>query len=56
MDAAGIDVQILSQAAPDVATTEFVEPSVATSLATQANDAAAAAIAAYPEAPRSRSI
>ncbi len=49
MDAAGIDVQILSQAAPDVATTEFVEPSVATGLATQANDAAAAAIAAYPD-------
>jgi predicted TIM-barrel fold metal-dependent hydrolase len=49
MDAAGIDVQILSHTPPDVATTEFVEPSVAINLAIQANDAAAAAVATYPD-------
>jgi predicted TIM-barrel fold metal-dependent hydrolase len=46
MDAAGIDVQILSHAVPGV---ETVEPSRAVSLATQANDAVAAAIASYPD-------
>jgi predicted TIM-barrel fold metal-dependent hydrolase len=46
MDAAGIDVQILSHAVPGV---ETVEPSLAVSLATQANDAVAAAIASYPD-------
>jgi len=46
MDAAGIDVQILSHAVPGV---ETVEPSLALNLATQANDAVAAAIASYPD-------
>ncbi len=46
MDAAGIDVQILSHAVPGV---ETVEPSLAVNLATQANDTVAAAVANYPD-------
>ncbi len=46
MDAAGIDVQILSHAVPGV---ETVEPSLAVNLATQANDTVAEAVANYPD-------
>ena len=45
MDAAGIDVQILS----NVPGAEPVEPSLAVELTTQANDAAAAAVAKHPD-------
>ena len=46
MDAAGIDVQILSHTAPGP---ETLEPSLAVDLAKQANDAVAAAVSKYPE-------
>jgi predicted TIM-barrel fold metal-dependent hydrolase len=46
MDAAGIDVQILSHAVPGV---ETVEPSLAVNLARQANDTVAEAVANYPD-------
>ncbi|MCV7349907.1 amidohydrolase [Mycobacterium parmense] len=46
MDAAGIDVQILSHSVPGP---ETLEPSVAVELAGSANDAVAAAVANYPE-------
>jgi len=46
MDAAGIDMQILSHTVPGP---ETVEPSLAVELASQANDAVAAAVAAYPD-------
>jgi predicted TIM-barrel fold metal-dependent hydrolase len=46
MDAAGIDVQILSHPVPGP---EELEPSVAIDLTRQANDAAHGAIAKYPE-------
>ena len=45
MDAAGIDVQILS----NVPGVEAVEPSLAVELGRQANDAVAAAVAAHPD-------
>ena len=45
MDAAGIDVQILS----NVPGAEAVEPSLAVDLARQANDAVAAAVARHPD-------
>lgn len=45
MDAAGIDVQILSHTVPGP---ETVEPSLAVSLAKQANDTVAAAVAKHP--------
>lgn len=45
MDAAGIDMQILSHTVPGP---ETLEPSLAIGLAKQANDAVAAAIAKYP--------
>lgn len=46
MDAAGIDVQILSHSVPGP---ETLEPSAAVELARQANDAAAAAVALHPD-------
>jgi len=46
MDAAGIDVQILSHTVPGP---EELEPSLAVELARQANDAVRAAITRYPE-------
>ncbi len=46
MDAAGIDVQILSHTVPGP---ETLEPSVAVELARQANDAVAAAVAKHPD-------
>jgi uncharacterized protein len=46
MDAAGIDVQILSHSVPGP---ETLEPTAAVGLARQANDAVAAAVARYPE-------
>lgn len=46
MDAAGIDVQILSHSVPGP---ETLEPSTAVGLARQANDAVAAAVAEYPD-------
>lgn len=46
MDAAGIDVQILSHSVPGP---ETLEPSVAVELARQANDAVAAAVGEYPD-------
>jgi hypothetical protein len=46
MDAAGIDVQILSHTAPGP---EELEPKLAIELASQANDAANAAVAHYPD-------
>jgi uncharacterized protein len=46
MDAAGIDVQILSHTAPGA---EALEPPLAVELAAQANDAVAAAVAKYPD-------
>jgi hypothetical protein len=45
MDAAGIDVQVLSHTAPGP---EALEPSLAVDLARQANDAVAAAVSQYP--------
>jgi predicted TIM-barrel fold metal-dependent hydrolase len=44
MDAAGIDVQILSHTVPAA---ETIEPSLAVDLAKQANDAVAAAVSKY---------
>jgi predicted TIM-barrel fold metal-dependent hydrolase len=46
MDAAGIDVAVLSYATPSV---ERLEPSLAKDLARQANDTLAAAISKYPD-------
>jgi len=46
MDAAGIDVQILSHATPSA---EGLEPSLARELTRQANDAVAAAVSKYPD-------
>ncbi|HEY6788061.1 MAG TPA: amidohydrolase family protein, partial [Trebonia sp.] len=46
MDAAGIDVQILSHTCPGP---EALEPSLAVDLARQANDAVVAAVSNYPE-------
>ena len=46
MDAAGIDVQILSHSVPGA---EILEPSAAIELARQANDAVAAAVAKHPD-------
>ncbi|MDI3315287.1 MAG: amidohydrolase family protein [Mycobacterium sp.] len=46
MDAAGIDVQILSHSVPGP---ETVEPALAVTLARQANDVVAAAIARHPD-------
>ena len=46
MDAAGIDVAVLSYATPSV---ERLEPSLANDLARQANDTLAAAISKYPD-------
>lgn len=46
MDAAGIDVQILSHSVPGP---ETLEPPAATELARQANDAVSAAVAEYPD-------
>ena len=46
MDDAGIDVQILSHTVPG---TENLEPSLASGLSRQANDAVAAAISNYPD-------
>ena len=46
MDAAGIDVQILSHSVPGP---EILEPSAAIELARQANDAVAAAVAKHPD-------
>jgi uncharacterized protein len=46
MDAAGIDVQILSHTLPGP---ETLEPPLALELATQANDAVAAAVAKHPD-------
>jgi predicted TIM-barrel fold metal-dependent hydrolase len=46
MDAAGIDVQILSHATPSV---EGLEPSLARELTSQANDAVASAVSKYPD-------
>src|SRR6476659_9623427 len=46
MDAAGIDVQVISQTTPGP---ESLEPSLAVRLAVEANDVAAAAVAAHPD-------
>jgi predicted TIM-barrel fold metal-dependent hydrolase len=46
MDAAGIDVQILSHTVPGP---EELEPKLAIDLASQANDAASAAVSKYPD-------
>jgi hypothetical protein len=46
MDAAGIDVQVLSHATPSA---EGLEPSLARELTSQANDAVATAISKYPD-------
>jgi uncharacterized protein len=46
MDAAGIDVQILSHTSPGP---ETLEPSLAVELARQANDDVAVAVSKYPE-------
>ncbi len=46
MDAAGIDVQILSHATPSA---EGLEPSLARELTRQANDTVAAAVSKYPD-------
>jgi uncharacterized protein len=46
MDAAGIDVQILSHATPSA---EGLEPSLAKELTRQANDTVAAAVSKYPD-------
>jgi hypothetical protein len=49
MDAAGIDIQILSHTVPGP---ETVEPSLAVKLAKQANDTVAAAVAQHPVTPQ----
>ncbi|KAF9880478.1 amidohydrolase 2 [Colletotrichum karsti] len=46
MDAAGIDIQILSHTVPSV---EGLDPSIAVNLAREANDSVAAATAQYPD-------